>query len=178
MSMSEIAIFLGLAAVMIFTQIGRHTFTLRRLILPLVVSVLVGRQYLQSIPTVGGNLDFAMLGAAFGVACGLLAAATVRMERDAATGKVIAWAGIGYAMVWIVALGGRLAFAYEAQHGLSSVVRQFSIDHALTAGGWTAAFVLMALAMVLTRTAVNGVRALLLAGGQPRRGLASLRNAA
>jgi hypothetical protein len=45
-------------------------------------------------------------------------------------------------------------------------VRQFSIDHALTAPGWTAAFVLMALAMVLARTVTIGTRALLIAGTQ------------
>jgi hypothetical protein len=87
------------------------------------------------------------------------------------------WAGMGYAAVWVTAFGGRLAFAYAAQHGLSNQVRQFSIDHALTAGGWTAAFVLMALTMVLARTAIIGTRALLLAGGRPQRWTSFLRNA-
>jgi hypothetical protein len=167
MSTTEIVLFLGLAALVIATQVGRHTLSLHRLALPLLTVGLVGWQYLQSIPTRGGSLDFVLCCAAFGVLCGLLAASLVRIERDSLSGRVMTSAGVGYAVVWLVVLGGRLAFGYLAQHGWSAQVRQFSIDHALTVNAWTAAFVMMALAMVVARTASIGLRALRLSqGGQ------------
>jgi hypothetical protein len=68
MSTTEILLFVGLAALVIVTQVGRHTFSLYRLIIPLVTVALVGKQYLQTIPTGGGDLDFALIFAAIGVA--------------------------------------------------------------------------------------------------------------
>jgi len=173
MSTTEVLFVLGLTATVLITQLGRHTLTWRRMLLPLVVVALVGRQYLQTIPAVGGDLDFEILCAVFGTACGVLAAGLVSLQRDPASGRISTKAGIAYAALWVVVLGGRLGFAYLATNGWSAQVRQFSIDHAITAGAWTAAFVLMALAMVLARTLVVGGRALLLRGEQ-RAGISSL----
>jgi hypothetical protein len=164
MSTTEILLVLGLAAAVLITQLGEHALTWRRMLLPLGVAVLVGRQYLQSIPTVGGNLDFAVIGAAFGAACGVLAASLVSLQRNPVTGWINTKAGMAYAAVWVAILGGRLGFAYLATHNWRDMVGQFSMDHAITASGWTAAFVLMTLAMVLARTLVVGGRALLLSG--------------
>ncbi len=169
MSTTEVLMFLGLAAAVLITQLGRHTLTWRRMLLPLIVVAVVGRQYLQTIPTIGGDLDFEIVCAAFGAACGVLAAGLVTLQHDPASGRISIWAGLGYATVWVVVLGGRLAFAYLATNGWSAQVRQFSIDHAITAAAWTSAFVLMALAMVVARTVVVGGRALLLGGQQQAR---------
>jgi hypothetical protein len=58
--------------------------------------------------------------------------------------------------------GGRLAFAWAASHLWSQQVAQFSLQHAITgSAAWTAAFILMALSMVLARTVVTAARALL-----------------
>jgi hypothetical protein len=162
MSTSEIAIFLGLAVAILATQLGRRRLTIRRLLIPLAVAGFVGFQYLHGIPTQGGDLDFIVLATAAGAACGLLVACLVRVERGGA-GSIITRAGLGYAAVWVAVLGGRLAFGYLAQHQWMGAVRQFSIDHAITgSAAWTAAFVLMALAMVGARTLVIAVRALAL----------------
>jgi hypothetical protein len=161
MSTTEVLLVLGLAATVLVTQLGRHTLTWRRMLLPLAVATLVGRQYLQTIPTIGGDLAFEIVCTAFGTASGVLAASLVTLQRDAASGRIITRAGLAYAAVWVTVLGGRLGFAYLATHGWSAQVRQFSIDHAITAGAWTSAFVLMALAMVVARILVVGGRALL-----------------
>jgi hypothetical protein len=166
MSTTEVLFVLGLTATVLIAQLGRHTLTWRRMLLPLAVAALVGRQYLQTIPTVGGDLDFEILCAAFGAACGVLAASLVTLERDAMSGRIITRAGLAYAAVWVSVLGGRLGFAYLATNAWSAQVRQFSIDHAITAGAWTSAFVLMALAMVVARILVVGGRALLLGDEQ------------
>jgi thiamine transporter ThiT len=166
MSMTEIAMFVGLAALVIAMQLGRHAYTARRLLLPLVAVALVGKSYLQSIPTAGGDLEFEVAFAAAGAACGLFAASLVRVDRDAVSGRAFTVAGAGYAAVWLAVFGGRMAFAFAATHGWSAAVRQFSIDHAITgSSAWTAAFVLMALSMVVARTGAIAVRAFLT---QPR----------
>jgi hypothetical protein len=166
MSITEVTTFIVLAGVVLATQLGRHQLTLRRMILPLLIVAGIGYKYLQGIPTAGGDLDFEIICALAGVACGLLAAGMVRLDREALSGRIITVAGTGYAAVWLVVLGGRLAFGWGASNIWQHQVMQFSMDHAITgSAAWTAAFVLMALAMVGTRTVTVGLRALPLFNG-------------
>jgi hypothetical protein len=174
MSTTEILIFVGLAALIILTQVGRHTLTLPRMILPLLAVVFVGRQYLQSIPTAGNDMDFYLWCAAAGLVFGALAAAMMRVSRDVTTGQIVTEAGVGFAAVWLAVFGGRLAFAYAATHGFGPTVARFSIDHVLTAASWTPALVIMALVMVAVRTLVVGGRAFLLQTGQQRASATSI----
>jgi hypothetical protein len=176
MSTTEIAVFLAMAVAVMATQLGTRRFTLRRLVIPLAVAGYASFQYLHTIPTQGGDLDFIALATAAGAACGLLASWTMRVDRDGA-GSIITRAGLAYAAIWTLVLGGRLAFGYLAQHQWAGMVRQFSIDHAITgAAAWTDALVLMALAMVVTRTLVIALRALV-QQGQGTRPAALLRAA-
>jgi hypothetical protein len=113
----------------------------------------------KSIPTIGGDLDFEMACAVAGIACGILAASLVHIERDGSSGKIVTRAGLGYAAVWVLVLGGRLAFGWAASHGWRDAVAQFSIAHTITGeAAWTAAFILMAMAMVAARTVVLALR--------------------
>src|SRR5579872_6931083 len=49
MSITEVVIFLGLAGVVLATQLGRRQFTLRRLFLPVLIAIGIGYKYLQGI---------------------------------------------------------------------------------------------------------------------------------
>jgi hypothetical protein len=167
MTLTEIAIFVGMAAAVILTQLGRRQVSVRRFLIPLAAVAFVGYSYLHTVPTVGGDLDFEILCTIAGAAFGILAASLVKVERDGNTGKVIMEAGIAYASVWILVFGSRLAFAWLATNSLRHQVGQFAIQHAITSSAaWTAALVLMAVAMVLTRTVVVGARVLVAARGQ------------
>ena len=168
MNTSEIIVFVGLAAFIIATQMGRRNLTLRRLLLPFLAVGIVGYRYLHGVPTVGGDLDFEISLSLAGALCGVLAASLMDVERDAQTGRIVTQAGIAYAALWIIVFGGRLVFAWGASHLWSHQVMQFSVQHAITgSAAWTAAFVLMALSMVLTRTVVVALRALLVAQPVP-----------
>jgi hypothetical protein len=170
MNATEIIIFLGLAAVIIFTQVGRRPLTLRRIVLPPAVAGYAAYHFLQSIPTTGGDLDFEMALTLSGVALGVLAAFLMRVEKDDRTGRIVTEAGIAYASLWLVVLGGRLAFAWAATNLWGRQIGEFSIQHQITSSAaWTAAFVLMALGMVLARTAVVGGRALMASNLLPLR---------
>jgi hypothetical protein len=162
MNAPEIITFAGLAALIIGTQLFRRPLTLRRFLIPLAAVVAVGYHYLHSVPTVGGDLDFEISLALAGALCGVLAALLMRVERDEQTGRIVTQAGFAYASLWIVVFGGRLAFAWAATNLWSHQVAQFSVQHQITGtAAWTAAFVFMALSMVLVRSAIVGARALM-----------------
>lgn len=165
MTTTEIVTFAGLAALIIATQMGRRQLTARRFLLPVLAVGFVGYHYLQGIPTVGGDLPFEVTLSIVGAVCGIIAAALMGLDRDADTGRLVTQAGVAYAALWIVVFGGRLAFAWAATNLWSHQVAQFSIQHEITgSAAWTAAFVFMALSMVLTRTAVVALRALMMTG--------------
>jgi hypothetical protein len=172
MSTTEILTFVGIAALIIGTSMGRHTLTARRMILPLLVAAVVGKMYITSIPTAGNDVDFYLWCVAAGIAFGVLAAALMKVSRDATSGQIFTEAGVAYATIWVAIFGGRLAFAYFATHSFGPTVAQFSIDHLITAAAWTPALVLMALVMVATRVLVVGGRALLLQTARGRLSLA------
>jgi hypothetical protein len=158
MSMSMYALNLGVLALVLITGLGTHTFTARRLLLPLVAVAITGTIFLRDIPTLGNDVNLELAGAAAGVVFGILAALLVRVRRDG--DRVITTAGIAYALVWIVVIGGRMLFAYGADHWFTGGIVSFSRTYLITgADAWTVAFVLMALAMVLTRVLVTAVQA-------------------
>jgi DMSO/TMAO reductase YedYZ heme-binding membrane subunit len=168
MNSTEIITFVGLAAFIIATQMGRRRLSLRRLLLPFLAVGVVAYHYLHSVPTVGGDLDFEISLSLAGALCGVLAARLMNVERDEQTGQIVTQAGVAYAALWAIVFGGRLAFAWGASNLWSHQVMQFSLQHAITgSAAWTAAFILMALSMVLARTAVTAVRALLVDRPQP-----------
>jgi hypothetical protein len=163
MSGTEILTFVGIAAAIILINLGRHPFTLRRFLLPVLIAGGVAYHYLfQGVPTTSGAVDFEIILSLAGVAFGIMAVMLIQVERDAQTGQIVMQAGLTYAALWMAVFGGRLAFAWAATHLWHHQIAQFSVAHQLTHSAWTAAFVLMAVCMVLARTIVVGARAVLL----------------
>jgi len=78
-------------------------------------------------------------------------------------------AGTAYAAIWVAAIGSRLLFAYSASHWFAPQIASFSRAAGIDgSSAYTAAFVIMALAMVLTRVAVTAFRAARIAGDEHR----------
>jgi hypothetical protein len=157
MSTSQYILNLGLLAVILGGNLGTRSMTLRRLILPLVLVVIAGFFYLRDIPTAGNDTYLEIAGALSGVLLGVAAALLVRVRRQ--DQRVLATAGIAFAALWIVVIGGRILFAYGATHWFPRAIGTFSMQHQIVgAGAWTAAFVLMALAMVAVRVGIGAVQ--------------------
>ncbi len=160
MSAGQYALNLGLLAYILISNVGTHEVTRRRLLLPVALVAVAGAVFLSDPPTAGNDLVLELVGVGAGVAFGLVAGLLVRVRRLG--GRVVMSAGATYAALWVFVIGGRMLFAYGADHWFTQRIGLFSYHHQITgADAWTAAFVAMALAMVLTRVLVTGTRSAL-----------------
>lgn len=158
MTTGEIIINLTILAFVVLTQLGTRVVDRRRFIVPLAVVAAVGASYLYDAPAAGHDVAF-YLAAAAGTLLGLLAAAFVRV-RPGRAGTITARADAAFLAVWLAAIGGRMVFAWAAtQTSFGTAVGQFSREQIITGPqAWRAAFVIMALAMVLARLLVLAAR--------------------
>ncbi|MGP0108002.1 MAG: hypothetical protein ACLPR9_03900 [Acidimicrobiales bacterium] len=157
MTITDYLMNIGLIALVVL-QIRGHEVTRARLLFPLVATVFVAAQFLHAVPTAGNDLvlivGLACVGAALGVGAGLVTA--VRLEGVHAFAK----AGLVAAVLWVVGIGARMGFALWVGHGGQVAVARFSVLHHITSGSaWGAAFVLMAMAEVASRTGVLYLKA-------------------
>ena len=58
-------------------------------------------------------------GLAAGALIGALAGAFLRVTYDSQAGRAVSWAGVPYALVWVVVVAGRIYFTYGASHVLA-----------------------------------------------------------
>jgi hypothetical protein len=127
------------------------------LYLPLAIAGYAAFQYLHGIPTSGNDLVLVGACLAAGLTLGILCGLYTLVYPDA-SGIPYARATAIAAVLWVLGISGRLAFAYYAEHGGGRSVAQFSMHHALTPSVWPSALILMALAEVASRTVVLVLR--------------------
>lgn len=156
MTSSQYLLNLGLLAFVLWANVGTRIVDRSRFTVPVLLVVIAAAVFLRDVPTRGNDVGLEVAGIAAGALLGLVAAALVEVGRND-RGQLVMRAGAGYAALWIAVIGGRMLFAYGADHWFSRGIGQFSRDHAITgADAWTAAFILMALSMVLVRVAASG----------------------
>jgi hypothetical protein len=129
----------------------------RSVIVPLVLMLFVGHQYLQTLPTAGNDLVLIVALSLAGLTLGLLGGVTtqVRAGRHGVALARVGWIAGG---LLVLGIGARMAFAFATSHGFEPAVRSFSIAHQIGAAAWPVALVLMALIEVGSRLAVVQVR--------------------
>lgn len=164
MSASDYIIDLLLIA-LVLRQIRPKLLTARSVILPGVLVVLAGQQYLKGFPTAGNDLllivILVVLGAVFGVVSGF----ATKVWVDSQTG-VMCRAGVLAATIWVLGMGIRFGFDLWA-HTSSGTRRliTFSVHHSITtANAYSTAFVLMAFAQVVLRVGILQFRRVQLEG--------------
>src|SRR4051812_9986714 len=146
----------GLLAFVLWANLGTRAVTRSRFTLPLLLVAVAAGVFLRDVPTSGNDLELELAGVAAGAVLGLVAASLIRVERVG--DRLVMRAGAAYAALWIAVIGGRCVFAYGADHWFPRAIGEFSMTHSITgADAWTAAFVLMALAMVVVRVAATGI---------------------
>ena len=166
---------LGLAALLLAMR--RRELTDRRLRLQLILAGVIAAAFLHGVPTTGADGVLVALGVAAGAACALLGAHGTTLEVTPG-GAVIARAGLLAFAVTIVAFGGRMAFAFAADHGLGPDIARFSVNVGIhSQHAWVAALVLMAVTDIALRAAVLWLRRERLVGAR-RTGVLTARSGA
>ncbi len=146
---------LGLLAFVLRANLGVRSVTTGRLLLPLALVAAAAAVFLRDVPTAGNDVSLEFAGAATGLVLGIVAGALVRVRPDR-SGDLTMHAGAAYAALWVAVIGGRMLFAYGADHWFPAAIGRFSMVHQITgADAWTAAFILLSLAMVTARVATS-----------------------
>ena len=130
-----------------------------RIVRPLLMAAGIIPLYLTALATHGTSLTLEIAGAVAGLLLGLLSTSLMSVYRSPNTGKPVSRAGWGYAAVWTVVIGARAAFSYGSSHWFRNQLGTWMGQHAVTGGAITNTLVLMAVAMVLTRTIAMASRA-------------------
>jgi hypothetical protein len=163
---AEIVNVLVLAAVL-EADLGSHRKITRfRLLRPILIAAAIVPLFLEKVTTHGGGLSVEIAGTAAGVIGGLIALALIRVYRSETTGKPVTAAGLGYALLWIVVIGGRALFSYGAYHWFDHQLGSWLTTNSIPSAAITDGLIFMAVAMLLTRTAGLAIRARSLPGGK------------
>lgn len=156
MGIGDWAISLALIALVV-RQIRGRRLSVVGLLWPVALVGWAAYEYLGDVPDHRSDWAFvavlASVGLALGVACGLLTSVYVQEEA------VMARAGGLAAGLWVVGMGGRLAFGVAALHGGGATVARMSERLDLhSAATWSTALIVMALCEVVSRTAVLALK--------------------
>ncbi len=150
MSTTQWILNISLLAWVLLRNVGTRPLDRAAFTVPLLVVGIAAGIYLRDVPTLGNDVTLDVLFAATGLALGALATGLTRIRVTG--GRLVVTAGAAFAGLWIAVIGGRILFAEWANGSGAATIGRFSRDHLITgADAWTAAFVLMALAMVLGR---------------------------
>ena len=100
---------------LVVLQIRGHKVTVVRLLTPVVLTIWGASQFLQAVPTSGG--DVALEGCLVAVGCvlGVLAGLATGIHREG-DGAVARAGGIA-AILWVVGIGARVGFSLWVTHG-------------------------------------------------------------
>jgi hypothetical protein len=143
---------------LVIPQVSGTRLTLRNLLLPLALVVLIGALSLRSIPRQGNDDSLyeaaVVVGFLFGAGC----AYNTRLIR-LTDGGVMAKAGFLAAALWIAGMATRLLFVYEEEHGGQAAIDRFSRERMISGtAAWGAALIFMALAQVVSRVVLLRTR--------------------
>jgi hypothetical protein len=142
----------------VFRQIRWSRIDALAVIVPLGIVAYVAHRYLNPIPTGGNDLLVIGVFAAVGLVLGLAGGLTTHMRVD--QGKVYVRAGFVAASLWILGMGGRLAFAIWSEHSGGPTLVRFSEQHQITSiQAWVSALILMVLCEVCGRVGTIVIRA-------------------
>jgi hypothetical protein len=149
----------GILVLLVLRQIRGSRLDLANLVLPVVLVGGAAAYYLRSVPTAGNDVTLDLVLGGAGAALGLLCALATRVWRGS-DGVAMAKAGGIAAVLWVLGIGARMAFAFSSDHGAGPAITRFSIAHSITSGqAWVAALVMMALAEVVVRLITLRLRA-------------------
>ncbi|MFD9610696.1 hypothetical protein ACFWWS_15145 [Streptomyces sp. NPDC059083] len=141
-----------------------------RILRPILAAGAIVPLFVKNPATSGAGLSLEIAGVVAGLLGGALAASTFRVYRSPRTGRPVTRAGWAYAAVWTVIIGARAAFSYGSTHWFAAPLGGWMRENRISGDALTDALLLMAVAMMVTRTAVLATRTrnvLTAEGGSP-----------
>jgi membrane protein CcdC involved in cytochrome C biogenesis len=151
----------------VFLRMGRHRYTRRQRVLPLVVVLVLALNYVVGMPTTGNDVAFELSCLAIGALFGVAMVAVTAVEHEEATGQVWVRAGAAYLILWVILLGSRVFFAYSITGWARQDIGRWFITNHLSFNSITPAFVLMTIGSIGVFGIGTAMRANSVAGSQP-----------
>ena len=162
-----------LASVMI-SDLGTRRIGPFRLLKPVLIVATVVAAYVEGAATSGHGLILELASTAAGLGLGALAAAQMRVGYDPgqqgawlarrfglakAPGRAVSHAGLGYLLIWVLVVGGRLYFAWGSQHQFGAALGRWMVINQISSNALVDSLIFLSIAMVVTRTAILAGRA-------------------